>query len=107
MRCFAICVFALLVLCLAPGSGPPKKFNAEISYKHAGKRKLEVAASSSSAEARGISSESSRTVVAKLFLSNKLSAKDAHAVQLANWCEGNEHVARLGLCTVVCFCVFL
>ena len=103
MRLFCVCVFALLALCCAPGSGPLKKFNAEISYKHASKRKREETASSSSAAASGVSSESSRVVVSKLFLSNKLSAKDAHAVQLANWCEGNEHVAWLDLSVLLYF----
>jgi hypothetical protein len=94
MQFFYACAFTLVVLCC---SGPLKRFNQELSYKHASKRPrvpAESSASASSASGASISSASSSSVVGNLFVSNKLSAKDAHAVQLANWYEGNEHATR-------------
>jgi len=86
MKVLCVCVLTLLALCCAPGSGPVKRLNSDLSYKKTGKRQREAGASSSSAaaESSGVTSESSKAVVSKLFLSNKLSAKDAHAVQLAS-----------------------
>ncbi len=101
MKLSCVCVLALAALCSSGRTNIYKKeYNADLSYKSASKRQRTDAGSSdprasSAASSAGVTSESSSKVMTNLFISNKLSAKDAHKVQLAHRHEGNEHVICL------------
>lgn len=108
MKFFCTCVLVLAALCC---SGPVKRFNTDLSYRHAGKRQqtavpADVGSSAASGSAAGVASAPSNKVVSNLFISNKLSAKDSHAIQLAHWCEGNEHVPWISDFAVILYFVF-